>query len=82
LPPPTAPDAAEAVEQAERELELLTRQLPKSADELWVAAYPHLEAAQQRLERLLDDGDEEVERHIGEALRVLDERAEVGRQAA
>ena len=29
-----------------------------------------------------DEGDEEVERHIGEALRVLDERAEVGRQAA
>jgi hypothetical protein len=82
LPPPTAPAAAEAVEQAERELELLTRQLPKSADAVFEVAYPHLEAAQQRLERLLAGEDEQVERHIGEALRALDGRAEIGREAA
>jgi hypothetical protein len=45
LPPPTAPPAAEAVEQAERELELLTRQLPASADAVFEVAHPHVEEA-------------------------------------
>jgi hypothetical protein len=79
---PTAPAAAEAVEQAERELELLERELPASADQVFAAAYPFLEQAAARLEGLLDEDDAAVEAAIGEALRRLDERAEVGRQAA
>ena len=82
LSPPTAPAAIEVVEAAERELGLLTRQLPKSADRVWQQAYPFLEQAQERLERLLDDDDEAVEAAISEALRLLDQRAEVGREAA
>ena len=82
LPPASVPAAGEAVEQAERELALLTRQLPASADRLFEAAHAHLDAAAAQLERLADEGDEEVERHLAAALAVLDERAEVGRQAA
>ena len=81
LPPPTAP-AAEAVAQGERELELLASELPRSAAELWVAAYPHLEQAQQQLEKALDADDRQIEGHIGAALAALDARAELGREAA
>ena len=81
LPRPTAPAAAEAVEQAERELDLLERQLPKSADALFAEAYPHLEAAAARLERQAHDDDERVEAAILAALAALDERAELDRQA-
>ena len=79
LPRPTAPAAAEAVEQAERELDLLERQLPKSADALFAEAYPHLEAAAARLERQAHDDDERVEAAILAALAALDERAELDR---
>jgi hypothetical protein len=80
LAPPVAPDAQAAAEQARRELELLERQLPASADALFAAAYPHLEAAARTVERLLDEDDERVEAAIGEALAALDERAELARQ--
>jgi hypothetical protein len=80
LPPPVAPDAEAAVEQARRELELLERELPASADRLFAAAHPNLEDALRQLERLLDADDDAVEAAISEALRRLDERAQLARE--
>jgi hypothetical protein len=81
LPPPAGPDAEAAAAQARRELELLELELPASADRLFEHAYPHLEAALRELERELDADDERVEAAIMEALRALDERATVAREA-
>jgi hypothetical protein len=81
LPSPTAPDAEAAVEAAKRELELVERALPASADRLLDAAYPHLDAALSELERHLDQDDSAVEAAIMEALRLLDERADDTREA-
>jgi hypothetical protein len=82
LPPPSEPAAAEALAAAERECELLSRSLPRSADRVLAEAHPHLDEAAAQLERLADVGDEEVVAHLTAALSVLDRRAEVGRQAA
>jgi hypothetical protein len=80
LPPAGAPAAAEAVAEAERQLEILTRQLPRSADAVFAAAYEHLESARERLEALLEEEDAGVEECVTEALRRLDERADLVRQ--
>jgi hypothetical protein len=81
LPPASEPAAAEAVERAERELQLVERQLPASADRVLAEAHPQLDEAAAQLERAADEGDEQVEAHLAAALAVLDERAEVSRQA-
>jgi hypothetical protein len=81
LPAPAGPDAEAAVAQARRELDLLEQELPASAKALFAAAYPHLEAALRELEARLDADDQRVEAAIGEALRVLDERAQLAREA-
>jgi hypothetical protein len=81
LPPPAGPAAEAELAQCRRELDLLEQQLPASANALFDAAYPHLEAALRDLERQLDEEDERAEQAIGEALRVLDERAQLGREA-
>jgi hypothetical protein len=80
LSTPSAPAAAEAIELAERELQLVERELPRSADRVLAKAHPFLEQAAARLERIVDEGDEQVEAAIGTALALLDERAEVSRQ--
>jgi hypothetical protein len=59
LPEPAAPAAEQAVGQAGRELELLTRQLPASADRVFELAHPHADEALQRLESLADEGEDE-----------------------
>jgi hypothetical protein len=82
LPSAAGPEAEADVAQAVRELELLERELPRSADAVWIEAYPHLEQAQKQLERQLEEEDLRVEETIGEALRLLDDRAELGRQFA
>jgi hypothetical protein len=81
LPPPAGPDADPAVGQARRELDLLEQELPASAREVFDAAYPHLDAALHELEAALDQDDAAVEAAVGEALRVLDERAQLAREA-
>lgn len=81
LPAPLGPDAEQALGQARRELELVERELPASADRLFADAYPHLEDALRELERQLDADDERVEAAVMEALRALDERATLAREA-
>ena len=53
LPPPTAPAAEAAVEQARRELELLERQLPTSTDRLSSCQHRPSSIRFRRLRRLL-----------------------------
>jgi hypothetical protein len=81
LAAPVGPDAGQAVGQARRELELLERELPRSAGGVFDAAHPFLDRAAAQLERALDEDDERVEAAIGEALRVLDERSQLAREA-
>jgi hypothetical protein len=80
LPPPVGPDAQLAVEQARRELQLLERELPASADRVFEAAHPHAEDALRQIEGLLDQDADAIEATVGEALRLLDERAQLGRE--
>jgi hypothetical protein len=80
LAAPLGPDAEAAVEQARRELGLLEAELPKSANELFDAAYPQAERALAELERQLAADDDAIEAAVGEALRVLDERAQLARE--
>ena len=77
---PAAGGPAAAVGEAERQLEIITRQLPRSADALFAAAYEYLEPVRERLEALLQEEDAGVEKAVAEALRRLDERADLARQ--
>jgi hypothetical protein len=77
-----APGAAGELEQARRELAALESRLWPSANELFGAAVGHVEAAAEQVERRLREGDDRVERLVGEALAALDERAVSGRELA